>query len=69
MRGTVKTWMDGKGYGFIRPDEGGKDVFVHYSAINGRGFRSLDEGDVVVFGVEDTGRGSQAVDVRVVETG
>ena len=63
MRGTVKTWVEDKYYGFITPDDGGEDVFVHASAVDGRG---LDPGDVVEFGVEDVGRGPRAYDVRVV---
>jgi CspA family cold shock protein len=48
-RGTVK-WFNGeKGYGFIAPDEGGEDVFVHYSSIEGSGFRSLEEGERVSY--------------------
>ena len=62
ITGTVK-WFNGtKGYGFISR-EGGDDVFVHYSAIAGEGFRNLDEGDQVEFSVEDNPRGPQAVNV------
>ena len=61
--GTVK-WFNGqKGYGFITRDSGG-DVFVHYSAIEGQGFRSLDEGDRVEFSVEEGRKGPAAADVR-----
>ena len=66
--GTVK-WFNGqKGYGFITRDSGG-DVFVHYSAIEGSGFRSLEEGDRVEFSVEQGQRGPAAVDVRKIQGG
>lgn len=61
--GRVKWFNDKKGYGFIESDEHG-DVFVHYSAIDGSGFRSLSEGDAVTFEVEDGNKGLQAVKVR-----
>jgi len=50
-RGTVKWFSEEKGYGFISPDEGGEDRFVHYSGIEGSGFRSLKEGDRVTYDV------------------
>jgi CspA family cold shock protein len=63
--GTVK-WFNGqKGYGFITRD-GGEDVFVHYSAIQGEGFRNLEEGDRVEFSVEQGRKGPAAADVRKV---
>ena len=61
--GTVKWFNDQKGYGFIAQDEGG-DVFVHYSAIDGQGFRSLSEGDRVEFTVEEGQKGPAAANVR-----
>ncbi len=61
-RGTVKWFNDAKGYGFIER-EGKPDVFVHFSAIQEQGFRSLTEGETVEFEVEDTPRGPQAVRV------
>lgn len=68
--GTVKWFNPDKGYGFIANDEGGDDVFVHYSAINADGFRTLNEGQKVTFDVEpdpkDEGK-LRAVDVTVVE--
>jgi len=63
--GTVKWFNDSKGYGFIT-QEGGQDVFVHYSAIESDGFRSLAEGDKVQFEVSDGEKGSQASRVRKV---
>ena len=62
ITGTVKWFNASKGYGFISR-EGGKDVFVHYSAIQKQGFRTLDEGQQVEFAIEDTPRGPQAIDV------
>lgn len=63
MEGCVKWFNDKKGYGFIETDNEG-DVFVHYSAIQGEGFRSLQEGDKVTFDIEQSPRGPQATDVR-----
>ncbi len=63
--GTVKWFNDGKGYGFIAPEAGGKDLFVHYSEINGDGFRSLREGDRVEYTVGQGDKGPSAKDVIV----
>ena len=60
--GTVKWFNGSKGYGFIER-EGGKDVFVHYSAIQGAGFRNLEEGQRVEFSVEEGQKGPQATEV------
>jgi CspA family cold shock protein len=64
INGTVKWFNGGKGYGFIAR-ENGEDVFVHYSAIDGGGFRNLEEGDKVEFAVEQGARGLQAQNVTV----
>jgi CspA family cold shock protein len=65
-QGTVK-WFNGeKGYGFITPSDGSADVFVHYSAIQGSGYRSLDEGQAVEFEITTGQKGPQADNVRAV---
>lgn len=61
--GTVKWFSRQKGYGFIVPDEGGDDVFVHYSAIIGEGYRNLYQDESVQFTIEDTEKGPQAANV------
>ena len=63
VSGTVKWFNDAKGYGFIS-QEGGKDVFVHFSAISGSGFKTLAEGQAVEFEVEDGPKGPQASNVQ-----
>jgi CspA family cold shock protein len=63
--GTVKWFSDQKGYGFITPDDGGKDLFVHHSAIDGGGVRSLAEGAKVSYEVEQGPKGPSAANVRV----
>jgi CspA family cold shock protein len=62
-QGTVKWFNDEKGYGFISPDDGGEDLFVHYSGIEGDGFRTLDEGARVTFEQTQGKKGMQAVNV------
>lgn len=63
--GTVKWFNDSKGFGFISPSDGGKDIFVHFSAIQGDGFRTLAEGQSVTFEVEQGPKGPQAANVTV----
>lgn len=63
MKGTVKWFNDSKGFGFITPDDGSKDIFVHHTAINTEGFRSLSEGDKVEFETESGAKGPQAKNV------
>lgn len=63
--GTVKWFSDQKGYGFITPDDGGKDLFVHQTAIEGSGFRSLTEGAKVSYDTEEGPKGPSAASVRV----
>lgn len=62
-RGTVKWFDSTKGFGFITPESGDKDVFVHYNAISGDGFKKLDEGQEVEYEVEEGAKGLQAKNV------
>lgn len=61
--GTVKWFSDEKGFGFITPDSGEKDLFVHHTGINGEGYRSLQEGAKVSFDAEEGDKGPKAVNV------
>lgn len=61
--GTVKWFNEAKGFGFIAPEDGGKDVFVHFSAIQAEGFKVLAEGQAVTFNQEDGPKGPQATNV------
>ena len=65
-KGTVKWFNAEKGFGFIEPEDGSADVFVHYSEINGDGFRYLEEDQVVGFEVGGGAKGTQALNVRVI---
>jgi len=63
LQGKEKWFNNAKGFGFLEQD-GGKDVFVHYSAIQGEGYRSLNEGDMVEFEILDSPKGPQAANVK-----
>jgi len=62
-QGKVKWFDEAKGYGFIVPNEGGKEVFVHYSSIQGNGFKTLKEGDTVSYELTEGPKGPQATNV------
>lgn len=66
FKGTVKWFNAQKGFGFIVPDDGSKDLFVHYSSIKANGFRSLKEGDKVEYEIEKTDKGAKAVNVTII---
>lgn len=65
MKGTVKRWLTGRGYGFIEPDEGGEDIFLHHSEL--QGVDTVEEGQKVEFEVQTTEKGPRAVKVRLIE--
>ena len=64
VQGTVKWFNNDKGFGFIAPENGGNDVFVHHTAIQGEGYKSLNEGDHVEFEVVRGPKGDQASNVK-----
>lgn len=64
--GKVKWFNNAKGYGFVRADEGGDDLFVHYSYIEMDGYKSLKAGQEVVFDIQDQGKGQHAVNLKLV---
>jgi cold shock protein len=65
-KGTVKWFNDAKGFGFITPDDGGKDLFAHHTEIQMGGFKSLTEGQKVEFEVQQSPKGPNAAKIRVV---
>lgn len=62
--GTVKWFNDAKGFGFIKPDDGGEDLFAHFTAIKGQGFKTLKEGQKVSFEVANGPKGKQATNIQ-----
>ncbi|WP_199818895.1 transcription antiterminator/RNA stability regulator CspE [Streptomyces sp. NRRL B-1347] len=66
LKGTVKWFNESKGFGFITPEDGSKDVFVHFSAIQSNGFKTLAEGQQVQFSIQDGAKGPSAADVTAI---
>lgn len=67
-KGKVKWFNDQKGFGFITPDDGSKDLFVHHTAIVAEGFRTLSEGQAVEYEEQESDKGPKAANVKVVES-
>jgi len=67
MEGTVKWFNDTKGFGFILPSDGGQDVFVHYSDVEGEGRRTLHEGDRVEYETTQSEKGPKATNVKIIQ--
>lgn len=67
MTGTVRWFNDQKGYGFIKPDQGENEIFVHYSAIIKEGFKSLTENSLVEFDVDQNEKGLKAINVKILK--
>jgi CspA family cold shock protein len=65
-QGTVKWFNDAKGFGFITPEDGSKDLFAHFSEIRSEGFKSLSEGQRVQFAVKQGPKGAQAADIQII---
>ena len=65
--GVVKWFNDSKGFGFVTPEDGGKDLFAHFSAIQGQGFKTLKEGQRVSFDVTSGPKGQQASNIRAAD--
>ncbi|WP_367680606.1 transcription antiterminator/RNA stability regulator CspE [Candidatus Fukatsuia anoeciicola] len=66
IKGQVKWFNESKGFGFITPSDGSKDVFVHFSAIQSNGFKTLAEGQIVEFEIQDGQKGPSAANVNVI---
>ena len=66
MKGKIKWFNESKGFGFATPEDGSKDVFVHFSAIQGSGFKTLAENDSIEFDIEQSDKGPRAVNVKKV---
>jgi len=66
MKGKVKWFNESKGFGFATPEDGSKDVFVHFSSITGSGFKTLAENEAIEFDIENSNKGPRAVNVRKV---
>ena len=68
LKGTVKWFNNAKGYGFIGPEDGSTDVFVHYSAVQAEGYKTLHEGQKVEYEITQGAKGPQAANVKLLDT-